>query len=129
MAAFNDSHISPRRYKVDGLVAGRDGRTYVIGSIHTKARQVVLLGPLGETYVYQDDEFRNEVAAGELKLVVCKRNEQGIDEIFQPRELTGTEEKSRDERKQYIDVILEYIETSTWEFIYAEILRKYSGQR
>lgn len=129
MPAFNDSHISPRRYKVDGLVAGRDGRTYVIGSIHTKARQVVLLGPLGETYVYQDDEFRNEVAAGELKLVVCKQNEHGIDEIFQPRELTGTEEKSRDERKQYIDIILEHIETSTWEFIYAEIQKKYSGQR
>jgi len=129
MAVFNDSHISPRRYKVDGLVAGRDGRTYVIGSIHTKARQVVLLGPLGETYVYQDDEFRNEVAAGELKLVVCQRNEHGVDEIFQPRELTGAEEKSRDERKQYIDIILEHIETGTWEFIYAEIQKKYSGNR
>jgi putative transposase len=129
MAAINDSYISPRRYKVDGLVAGCDGRTYVIANINTKARQVVLLGPLGETYVYQDDEFRNKVAAGELKLVVCKQNERGIEEIFEPRQLTKTEEKSRDERKQYIDIILEHIETSTWEFIYAEIKNKYSTER
>lgn len=129
MAAINDRHISPRRYKVDAMVSGRDGRTYVIGSIHTKARQVVLLGPLGESYVYQDDEFRNSVAAGDLKLVVCKKNQLGVDEIFQPRDLSRTEEQSRDERKQYIDVILEHIDTSTWEDIYAEIKKKYSAQR
>lgn len=129
MAALNDSYISPRRYKVNGLVAGRDGRSYLISSIHTKARQVVLLGPLGETYVYRDDEFRNQVAAGELKLVVCKQNELGVEGVFEPRQLTKTEEKSRDERKEYIDIILRNIETGTWESIYAEIKREFSGKR
>ena len=129
MAALNNSYISPRRYKVDGRVVGKDGRSYVIASIHTKARQVVLLGPLGETYVYQDDEFRNNVAAGELKLVVCKQNERGLDEIFEPRQLSRTEENSRDERKQYIDIILENIDNCTWDTIYEEIKKKYSGHR
>lgn len=32
MAVVNTSYISPRRYRVDGIVAGRDGRQYVIAS-------------------------------------------------------------------------------------------------
>jgi len=94
MAVVNDSYISPRRYKVDGIVAGRDGRQYVIANIHTKARQVVLLGPVGETYVYDSDEFRNQVAAGELRLVVSKQNAQGVEEIFEPRQLMENEAKA-----------------------------------
>lgn len=129
MAAINDRHIIPRRYKVGGMVSGRDGRTYVIGSIHTKARQVVLLGPLGETYVYQDDEFRNHIAAGELKLVVCKQNEHGVEEIFQARELSRTEEKSRDERKEYIDIVENNFESCTWNIIYERIKREYGCLR
>ncbi|WAE52621.1 transposase [Stutzerimonas frequens] len=129
MAVVNDSYISPRRYKVDGIVAGRDGRQYVIANIHTKARQVVLLGPVGETYVYDSDEFRNLVAAGELRLVVCKQNAQGVEEIFEPRQLMENEAKALDERKQYIDIILKYIDNSTWAYIYEQIQKEYGGQR
>lgn len=129
MAVVNTSYISPRRYRVDGIVAGRDGRQYVIASIHTKARQVVLLGPVGETYVYDSDEFRNQVAAGELKLVVCKQNAEGVEEIFEPRQLMGNESKALDERKQYIDIVLKYIDNSTWDFIYEQIKREYGGVR
>lgn len=129
MAVVNTSYISPRRYRVDGIVAGRDGRQYVIASIHTKARQVVLLGPVGETYVYDSDEFRNQVAAGELKLVVCKQNAEGVEEIFVPRELNGKESSALSERQEYIDIILEYIDNSTWEYVYEQIQKKYGGTR
>ncbi|MCP3430652.1 hypothetical protein [Stutzerimonas stutzeri] len=129
MAVVNTSYISPRRYRVDGIVAGRDGRQYVIARIHTKARQVVLLGPVGETYVYDSDEFRNQVAAGELKLVVCKQNAEGVEEIFVPRELNGKESSALSERQEYIDIILEYIDNSTWEYVYEQIQKKYGGTR
>lgn len=129
MAVVNTSYFSPRRYKVDGIVAGRDGRRYVIASIHTKARQVVLLGPVGETYVYDSDEFRNQVAAGELKLVVCKQNEQGAEDIFVPRELNGNESRALSERQEYVDIILRYIDNSTWDYIYEQIQKEYGGTR
>ncbi len=129
MAVVNDSYLSPRRYKVGGLVAGCNGRQYVIDTIHTKAQQVVLLGPVGETYVYESDEFRNRVAAGELRLVVCKQNAEGVEEVFEPRKLMGNESKVLEERQQYIEIILKYIDNSTWDYIYEKIKEEYGGKR
>ena len=129
MAVVNDSYLSPRRYKVGGEVLSREGRHYVIANIHTKAQQVVLLGPVGETYVYESGEFRNKVAAGELRLVVCKQNALGTEEVFEPRQLMGNESKALEERQQYIDIILEYIDNSTWDYIYKKIKEEYGGKR
>lgn len=61
--------------------------------------------------------------------MVCKQNAEGVEEIFEPRQLMGNESKALDERKQYIDIVLKYIDNSTWDFIYEQIKREYGGVR
>lgn len=129
MDVLDKNLVSPGRYKVDALVAADDGRTFVIGSINTKVRQVVLIGQYGESHVYRDDEFRNKVAAGELKLAVVTNNRNGTDEAFEPRDLSPSEMKSRDERQQYIEVVLKNIATCTWNEIYSKIKKQFSEHR
>ncbi|NAS65509.1 transposase, partial [Pseudomonas syringae pv. actinidiae] len=94
MAAVNEGLISSRRYRVGATVIGADGRSYVIGTINTKARQVVLIGQLGESHVYQDDDFRNTVASGDLRSVLRIETPCGVEEVFEPRVLSPTEIKS-----------------------------------
>ena len=115
---------SSRRYKVGAIVEDKDGRTFSITGINTKARQVVLTGLYGETYVYLDDEFRNKVAANDLKLMVCKEDQTGRDEVFRPRELSPTETKSRDERQAYIAIVRKYNNTHTWPKIYLKVKKE-----
>lgn len=129
MAAVNEGLISSRRYRVGATVIGADGRSYVIGTINTKARQVVLIGQLGESHVYQDDDFRNTVASGDLRSVVRIETPCGVEEVFEPRVLSPTEIKSRDERQEYIRVVEQLIEDFTWKDIYIEIQRRYGSHR
>ncbi|RML35345.1 Transposase, partial [Pseudomonas syringae pv. maculicola] len=129
MAAVNEGLISSRRYRVGAALIGADGRSYVIGTINTKARQVVLIGQLGESHVYQDDDFRNTVASGDLRSVVRIETPCGVEEVFEPRFLSPTEIKSRDERQEYIRVVEQLIEDFTWKDIYIEIQRRYGSHR
>lgn len=129
MAALNKRFITPSRYRVGAVVESDDGRTFAISSINTKARQVVLSGQCGEVYVYLDDEFRNKVASNELKLLVTTKDQDGGDQVVEPRELSPTEIKARDARKAYIDIVTRNIDTSSWDEIYLKIKKELGDQQ
>ncbi|GAA6132294.1 transposase [Halopseudomonas sabulinigri] len=129
MDALDKKLINPGRYKVGALVASDDGRTFLIHSINTKVGQVVLTGQYGDSHVYRDHEFRNKVAAGELKLAIVTKDRHDNDARFEPRDLSPSEMKARDERQEYIDVVLKNTATCTWEVIYSKIKKQFSEQR
>lgn len=128
MAEINYLHTSSRRYKVGALVSSCDGREFVIENINTKARQVILTGTIGDFHYYRDDEFRNAVASGELKLETSVVPEDESGEKSKPRALTITEELGKQERLAYMSVVAEFFGNASWQMIYEEVYKRFSGK-